>query len=151
MTRGYMKEDIGYSIILLSRIMGLSTIGYLSTLMINFNETIKTKKIPLDSETTLSENLCEQSRMVKENKKFYMTSYIVYLLAARVIDDPRLYRRGNMQDPNSSPYIVYPQLVRKKLSAQSKEYRIVNDAFIFLVTWFIEGDYGKRLSDEAKA
>lgn len=56
-----------------------------------------------------------------------------------------------MHDPNAWPYIVYPQLVKKKLSAQSKEYRIVNDVFIFVIIRFIEGDYGKRLSDEEKA
>ena len=41
MTWGYMKEDIAYSIILLSRVMGLSVVGHLSTLMVNFIETIK--------------------------------------------------------------------------------------------------------------
>ena len=40
--------------------------------------------------------------------------------------------------------------MKKKLLAQSKEYKIVNDAFIFAIIRFIEGDYGKRLSDEAK-
>ena len=49
------------------------------------------------------------------------------------------------------PYIVYPQLVKKKLSTQSKEYIIVNDVFIFAIIQFIEGDYGKGLSDESKA
>ena len=42
-------------------------------------------------------------------------------------------------------------MVKKRLSPQSKEYRIVNDAFLFSIIQFIEGDYGKRLSDEAKA
>ena len=70
---------------------------------------------------------------MEDKKKFYMTSYIVYLLVARVTNCPSLYRKGSMQDPNSWPYIVYPQLVKKKLSAQSKEYRIVNDAFIFVI------------------
>lgn len=102
-----MKEDIGYSIILLSRVMGLSVAGHLSTFMIKFIETIKMTRMPLDWATTLSENLCEKLRMVKD-KKFYMTSYMVYLLAARVIDYPGLYKRGNMQDPNAWPYIVYP-------------------------------------------
>ena len=40
--------------------------------------------------------------------------------------------------------MVYPQLV-KKLSDQSKEYRIVNDAFIFTIIRFIEGDYAKQM------
>ena len=42
MTRGYMKEDIGYSIILLTRVMGLPTARHLSAFMVNFTETIKT-------------------------------------------------------------------------------------------------------------
>ena len=117
MTWGYMKEDIGYSIIFLSRVMVLPWVGNLSTFMVNFIETIRVEKIPLDWATTLSENLCEQLRMVKDKKKFYMTSYMVYLLATRVKSYPDLYRRSSMQDPNAWPYIVYPQLVKKKLSA----------------------------------
>lgn len=42
-------------------------------------------------------------------------------------------------------------MVRKKLSEKSKEYRIVNDAFIFVVIQFIEGDYTKRLFDDVVA
>ena len=116
MTQGYMKEDIGYSIILLSKVMGLPAVGHLGTFMINFIKTIRHAKMPLDWATTLSANLCEQLRMVKD-KKFYMTSYMVYLLVARTMNYPSLYRKGSMQDPNAWPYIVYPQLVKKKLSA----------------------------------
>ena len=126
-----MKEDIGYSIILLRRVMGLPTAHQLSTFMVNLIKTIRAEKILLDWATTLSENLCEQLRIVKDKKKFYMTFYMVYLLAVREKNYPSLYRRGSMQYPNAWPYIIYPQLVKKKLLAQSKEYRIVNDAFIF--------------------
>ena len=130
--------------------MGLPIASHLSTFMVNFIETIRQEKIPLDQETILSENLCEQLRMVKD-KKFYITSYMVYLLAARVTNYPILYSRASMQDPNVWPYIVYPQLVKKKLSTQSKEYKIVNDAFIFVIIQFIKRDYVKRLFDKAKA
>lgn len=41
--------------------------------------------------------------------------------------------------------------MKKKLSGQRKEYIIVNDAFIFTVIRFIEGDYVKRLSSEVVA
>lgn len=111
-----MKKDIGYSIILLNIVMGLPTTDYLNTFMVNFIEIIKAAKIPLDWATALSENLCEQLRVVKDKKKFYMTSYMVYLLIVRAKNNPSLYRRGSMQDPNAWPYIVYPQLVKKKLS-----------------------------------
>ena len=59
MTRGYMKEDIGYSIILLSKVMGLPIAGHLNVFMVNYIEIIKTARMPLDWATTLSENLCE--------------------------------------------------------------------------------------------
>ena len=55
--------------------------------------------------------------MVKDKKKFYITSYMVYLLAVRVENYLSLYKRGRMQDPNAWPYIVYAQLVKKKLLA----------------------------------
>ena len=96
MTRGYMKEDIGYSIILLSRVMGLPTVGHLNFFMVHFIETIKTTKIPLDWATTLSKNLCEKLEAVKDKRKFYMMSYLVYLLAAREKNYTGLYKRGNM-------------------------------------------------------
>ena len=59
MTRGYMKEDIEYSIILLSRVMGLLVAGHLNIFMVHFIDTIKMEKMPLDWASTLSENLCE--------------------------------------------------------------------------------------------
>ena len=103
-----MKDDIIYSIILLSIVMGFLAVGHLAPFMVNFIETIKHAKMPLDWATTLSENFCDWLKMVKDKKKFYMTSYVVYLLAARATNYPKLYKRGSMQDPNAWPYIVYP-------------------------------------------
>ena len=91
-----MKDYIRYSISLLSRVMGLSAAGHLSTFMVNFIETIRQEKIPLDWATTLIKNLCEQLRTVKDKRKFYMTSYMVYLLVVRAKNYPNLYRKGNM-------------------------------------------------------
>ena len=88
--------------------MGLPAVGHLTTFRVNFIETIRHAKIPLDWATTLSEKLCEQLRTVKDKKKFYMTSYMVYLLAARATNYLGLYKKGSMQDPNAWPYIVYP-------------------------------------------
>ena len=95
-TQGYMNDDIDYSIILLSRVMGLPIVFHLSSFMVNFIEAIKTTKMLLDWATTLNENLCEKMGVVKDKKKFYMTSYMVYLLAARATNYPRLYKIGNM-------------------------------------------------------
>ena len=103
-----MKDDIIYSIILLSRVMGFPAAGHLAPFMVNFIETIRHAKMPLDWATTLSDNLCDQLRMEKDKKKFYMTSYLMYLLATRATNYPRLYKKGSMQDPNAWPYIVYP-------------------------------------------
>ena len=101
MIRGNMKEDIGYSIILLSIVMGLAIAGHLITFMFNLIKTIRQVKIPLDWTTTLSKNLCEQLRTVKEKRKFYMTSYMIYLLTMRAKNYPRLYKKCSMQDPNA--------------------------------------------------
>jgi hypothetical protein len=111
MIRGYMKEDIAYSIILLSTVMGFIVAGHLNIFMVHFIETIKKVEVPLDLASTLSENLGEKL-VVVNNNKFYMTSYLVYLLAMREKDYPRLYKRDSMQDANAWPYIVYPQLVK---------------------------------------
>ena len=97
MTCGYMKEDIGYSIILLSKVMGLPAASHLSTFMVNFIKTIKTTRMPLDWATTLSENLCKQLAAVKDKKKFYMTSYMVYLLVERAAYYLGLYKSGNIR------------------------------------------------------
>ena len=103
-----MKDDIGYSIILLSRVMGFPIVGHLAPFMVNFVETIRHAKIPLDWATTLSENLCDQLGRGKDKKKFYMISYVVYLLVARATNYPGLYKKVSMQDPNAWSYIVYP-------------------------------------------
>lgn len=133
MTRGYMRDDIRYSIILLSRVMGLLASRHLDIWMINFIETIKTTKMPIDWASILSENLNEKLVVVKHNHKFYRTSYLVYLLVARGKFYPGFLKRGSMQDANMWPYIVYPQLVRKKILEHIKEYRIMNDFFIFII------------------
>ena len=64
--------------------------------------------MPIDWATILSENLDEQLVVVKNDLRFYMTSYLVYLLAARTIDYLGLFKRGNLQDSNAWPYVVYP-------------------------------------------
>ena len=78
-----------------------------------------------------------------------MTSYLVYLLAARATNYLGVYKRGSMLDTNTWTYIVDPLLLKKKLQEHSKEYRIINDPFIFSIIQFIEGDYAKRMSKEA--
>ena len=91
-----MKDDIKYFVFLLSRVMGLPIVGHLTPLMVNFIETIIHAKIPLDWATTLSENFYEQLRMVKDEKKFYMTSYMVYLFLARATNYRGLYKKGSI-------------------------------------------------------
>lgn len=125
--------------------MGLPTSRHLNIWMVHFIETIKTMKIPIDWALILSENLDEQLVEIKNNHKFYMTSYLLYLLVVRAMDYPRLFKKGIMQDANACPYIVYPQLMKKKVPKNIKEYMIVNDAFII---WFIKGDYEKIMSND---
>lgn len=48
-----------------------------------------------------------------------------------------------MKDANAWAYMVYPQLLKKKLPLQSVEYRLENNGFIFSIIRFIEGNYAK--------
>ena len=91
-----MKEDIGYSIILLSKVMGLPTSRHLNIWMVHFIEAIKMVKMSIDWASILNENLDEQLMMIKNNQKFYMKSYLVYLLAVRVTTYLELYKKGSM-------------------------------------------------------
>ncbi len=59
MTQGYMRNDIGYTIVLLSRAMGLPVARHLNIWMVHFIETIRTTKMPMDWTTILSEKLHE--------------------------------------------------------------------------------------------
>ena len=76
--------------------MGLPVARHLNVFMVDFIETIKMERMPLDWATTLSENFCEQLEAVRDKKKFYRTSYLVYLLATREMNYPGLYRKGSM-------------------------------------------------------
>ena len=74
MTRGYMKADIGYLIILLIRFKVLLTLGHLNIWMFHFIETIKMEKMSIDWASILSENLGEKLMAMKNNNFSYMTS-----------------------------------------------------------------------------
>ena len=59
MNKGYMKDAIGYAIVLLRKIMGLLAVGHLHIWMVHFIETIRTAKMLIDWAIILSENLDE--------------------------------------------------------------------------------------------
>lgn len=87
-----MKEDTRYAIILLSKVIGLPASRHLNIWMVHFIETIRTKKIPIDWASILSENLDKKLMAVENNYQFYMTSYLVYLLDVRETDYPGLFK-----------------------------------------------------------
>lgn len=60
MTQGYMIDDIGYNIVLLSRVMGLPMTSHLETWMVYFIETIKRRGLAIDQATMINNNLDEQ-------------------------------------------------------------------------------------------
>ena len=80
MTRGYMIDNIGYSIFLLIRTMGLLIENHLEMWMVHFIETIRIGKMPIDWAMILNDSLDEQQIFVNSSPYFYMTSYIVYNL-----------------------------------------------------------------------
>ena len=102
-----MRVEIGYCIVLLSRVMGLRSGGYLETWMVQFIEWIKASN-PIDWGTSLSNSIHDHLVSVLIEPKFYMPSYIVYLLVPQHPNYPKLTKRGNMQDPRAWTFIVYP-------------------------------------------
>ena len=87
--------------------MGLGSSGYLDTWMVQFIEQIKASN-PIDWGTSLSNSLHDHFIMVLIELKFYMTSYIVYLLVAQHQNYLGLTKKGYMKDPKAWPYIIYP-------------------------------------------
>ena len=75
--------------------------------MVYFIEKIKAFE-SIDWGALVSNSLNDHLVRVLTEPKFYMTSYIIYLLAVQHPNYPRLTKRGNMQDPRAWPYIVYP-------------------------------------------
>ena len=96
MTRGYMKDDIVYAIVLLRKVMGLPIVGHLQTWMVHFIETIIMTNMPINWVTILSDNLDVQLVAIRVDPCFYIISYMVYLLETRVIDYQGLYKKGGM-------------------------------------------------------
>ena len=59
MIRGYMKDDIRHSIVLLRKIMRLPVVGHLNIWMVHFIKTIRMTKMPIGWATIINENLDE--------------------------------------------------------------------------------------------
>lgn len=57
LTRGYMIADMGYCIMLLSRVMGLVATSHLEEWMVHFIEKIRTGNDPIDWANLLSDSL----------------------------------------------------------------------------------------------
>jgi hypothetical protein len=58
-------------------------------------DTIRMTKMPINWATLLSNNLREKLVVVKDNLRFYMTSYMVYLIVARTTNYLGLYKKGS--------------------------------------------------------
>ena len=106
--------------------------------MVHFIEKIKFGANPIDWGTLLIGSLNIHLTSVPTESQLYMTSYIIYLLVTQQPTYLGLTRKWNMQDANAKLYIVYPMLVRKPLQRKSLEFRIINDASIFLSIRFLE-------------
>ena len=94
-SRGYMKAKIGYCIVLLSIVMGLVSGGYMDNYMVHFIEQIRASNL-IDWGSLLSDSVHRHLIVVLMEPKFYMTSYIVYLLVAQCPNYSGLTKRGSM-------------------------------------------------------
>ena len=93
-----MKAEIGYCIVMLSRVMRLASASHLESWMVYFIEKIKALE-SLNWSSLLSDSLHDYLVRILIEPKFYITSYIVYLLVAQHPNYPTLTKRGSMQEP----------------------------------------------------
>lgn len=105
--RREFKEDAKDLITMLSRVFGYPNAGDFYPWMVKFILTIFDKKI--DWTTLISDNIHEQLKSVLETNKFYMTSYLVYMLDSQATF-LGLIRLGSFQLAEVKIYEHYPQL-----------------------------------------
>lgn len=81
--------------------------------------------------------------VVKKSSKFYMTSYLVYLLANK-FSYKRLFNAGTLGTKRGElkVYDYYPQLQYRNFK---REYQRVNDAFIAHIIRLLGGDFERRV------
>ena len=99
-----MIDEIGYSIVLLRRVMRLLVVSHIENWVVHFIEMIKRRELSIDCATIISNKLDEQLILLKTDTQFYMTSYLIYLLVARPIHYLGLVKRQSIQDTNVWPY-----------------------------------------------
>lgn len=92
--RSDFKEDVRYMITLLSRVKGLLVSSNFQEWMYEYIKIIKRKKKHVDWGTQISDEIHEQLINVQSTLKFYMTSYLVYVVAI-VRQFPGLSTEGN--------------------------------------------------------
>ena len=85
---------------MLSHVMGLASASYLESWMVYFIEKIKASE-SLDWGSLVSDSLHDYLVRVLTEPKFYVTSYIVYLLLAQCPNYAGLTKRGSMQEPRA--------------------------------------------------
>jgi len=130
-------------VIILNQIMGQPTTSTFSPWMFKFILVVLKNKEMIDCAKLISDNLHERLTKVRETRRFYMTSYLVYVMARRAIY-PSLTRVGTTRIAlgQVKMYVLYPQL---DLKESIKHYKRVNNAFLFYFIRTMEEDLNKRL------
>lgn len=93
--RSVFFEEYHDLVTLLSKVMGLPTTAFFEEWMFYFIKEIIWGKTKLHWAKMISENLHNQLMVVKKSSKFYMTSYLVYLLVEK-FPHKGLFRAGTL-------------------------------------------------------
>lgn len=142
------KEEYGDFILLLNRVAGSPQGMPFEAWMYYFIDEITSEVKMFNWSRMISNNLDEQLKNLESTKNFYMSSYVVYLLARSYKYFGLIYKGmvGNGEGEFRS-YDCYPQL---QLSEKS-HFKRVNDTFLMYITRILQGGTHQRLTREAKS
>ncbi|KAH9306929.1 hypothetical protein KI387_011333, partial [Taxus chinensis] len=141
--RADFNEELSDFIILLARVMGFPSTNEFHFWMCPLISMVCKGTQNINWAEIISMNLAEQLSNVQQTKKFYMTSYLMYTLAASRQWFGFSYIDAHKDDP------VYAYCPQFTLETSNRNFRRVNDAFTMYVVRLLEGDTARRFSDEA--
>ena len=148
LVRGQHKVDFieeGRDFItLLSRVFGCPHSNHFETWMLYFIHKIWNKK-QFDWASIINNYLHEQLIDVLHRKKFYMTSYLVFLLALQNIF-LGINKNDRFGEVQPGVYNFFPQL---EMIESEKHFCNVNDGFTFTIIRRLHDEMERRISNEA--
>lgn len=142
------KDEYSDMVFMLNRITGSPQGVVFETWMFYYVEEISLGLKMINWAKLISDNLDVQLRNLERTRTFYMSSYVIYMLAKNIRYKGLICKGevGNKRD-QLKVYDWYPHLQLH----EKEHHRRVNDGFLMYLTRLLQGGTHKRLSKEAMA